>query len=182
MKQRRQTCVRTWGWTGPCEVADHAQEHNVKSLVSVMFPLQGWRPSLSRWQLAAVSSEPSGALTTSQHLSYKDRTIELTIPIQTQQDDLDGPRDIRRVLTFEHRGSIHPVFVVPDGSLQDQIIHAPLSRPAVFKVNMLSADVEGGELVSLGCLNLERCGMRTDVRSQIRHGALGGFVKLGRVR
>ena len=102
-----------------------------------------------------------------------------TIAVETQQYDLDSTARVSDACsTLEKRRPVDPVFILPDGSLEDQIVHAPIPGCFVGELNLLSADVERREIVALGRLDLERHRMRSDVRGNVVDSLLCGLAKL----
>lgn len=68
--------------------------------------------------------------------------------------------------------------VLPDGSLEDKIVHASIPRFFIRKFNLLGSDVEGREVVALGCLHFERRCVGSDVRGDIIDHLLCSLTEL----
>ena len=71
--------------------------------------------------------------------------------------------------------------VLPDGGLENEIVHASIPRFFIGKLDLLGSDIERCKIVALGRLDFERRCMRSDVRGNVTNRLLRSLAQLGRV-
>lgn len=69
------------------------------------------------------------------------------------------------------------MLILPDGSFENEVVHAPFDV-AGGEIDFLSSDVKSRQIVAFGSLNFEGGGESTDVGCNVLHGALGRLTEL----
>ena len=94
------------------------------------------------------------------------RERKLTHTIKGQQDNLGCPGSVLRVTNrLQEHGTIDPVFRLPDGDAEYEVVHVAFpGRLMAVEVDLLRANIEVGEVVALRCQNLQRRAVTAQMR------------------
>jgi len=90
----------------------------------------------------------------------------LTIAVKAEENDLGRSFHACRH-RFQQSRPVDPMFVLPDGGTEDKVVHIALPRQGVAQVHLLTAYVEGREVITSRCLDFERGRMCPEMRDQV---------------
>ena len=109
---------------------------------------------------------------------------KLTISIEADEGHLGRIGHLAvGIGSFQSDGMVDPMFRLPDGRTQDQIVHAPFPTLIVdAKIGLFGTEVQVGQEVAFRSLYFERGGMTPQVGVDVLRSGSGGFTKRGGIQ